>query len=74
MFIATGQGPHAYAQRDAKGMVKYYNNDGTAAPGTETIFKLVHRALPTLIFLCMEFPYLDKKENPRYLLRREFRS
>jgi len=54
--------------------MQYYNKDGAAAPEIETIFKLVHRALPTLIFLCMEFPYLDKKENPRYLPRREFIS
>lgn len=41
------------------------------ALGNETIFKLVHGALPTLIFLCMEFPYLDKKENSRYFYLEE---
>ena len=72
MFIATGK--IRMHIRDTKDIMQYYNKDGAAAPEIETIFKLVHRALPTLIFLCMEFPYLDKKENPRYLPRREFIS
>lgn len=64
---------HAY-QRDTKDMVSIIITMKSPRSVSKRFFKLVHRALPTLIFLCMEFPYLDKKENPRYLPRREFSS
>lgn len=56
-------------ERYEKHMIKRSNDqdhrDINITKKTKDFFK--HNGpLPTLIFLCMEFPYLDKKENPRY--------
>jgi len=65
------EGPYAY-QKDTKDIINTIIT--MESPRSESKRFSNWCTFPTLIFLCMEFPYLDKKENPRYLSRREFIS